>query len=213
MLALWRGIMQCLQRFYFQIYSTHSRSVYDPTGMILAISNREVPHMLQRFSRRSHLNGFYHIWAWRPSWISDQNHFSCFLFPRPLEATNEFGYTWPSGFRGEVVWTEDGGCPFYKPRSLWLRGAKKRLLQNRWRWNLVCSIEYSCSIKSVEMMTLGLPWPFYVRSNMGKMLITRIHGEFWRFWPKIGYCNILNEFMRIYEKKSQCHSLTLDSGL
>ena len=31
---------------FFQLYPTHSRSVYDPTGMILAISYREVPYML-----------------------------------------------------------------------------------------------------------------------------------------------------------------------
>ena len=23
------------------------------------------------------------IWAWQPSWISDQNHFSCFVPPVP----------------------------------------------------------------------------------------------------------------------------------
>ena len=31
---------------FFQIYATHSRSVYDPTGIIIAISYREVPYML-----------------------------------------------------------------------------------------------------------------------------------------------------------------------
>ena len=29
----------------FQFYPTHSRSVYDPTGMILAILYSKVPHM------------------------------------------------------------------------------------------------------------------------------------------------------------------------
>ena len=32
--------------FFFQLYPTHSRSVYDPTGMILAILYSKVPHML-----------------------------------------------------------------------------------------------------------------------------------------------------------------------
>ena len=32
---------------FFQIYPTHSRSVYDPTRMILAILYSKVPHMLQ----------------------------------------------------------------------------------------------------------------------------------------------------------------------
>ena len=31
---------------FFQIYPSHSRSVYDPTGMILAILYSKVPHML-----------------------------------------------------------------------------------------------------------------------------------------------------------------------
>ena len=33
-------------RYFFQIYPTHSRAVYDPTGMILAILYSKVPHML-----------------------------------------------------------------------------------------------------------------------------------------------------------------------
>ena len=31
---------------FFQLYPTHSRFVYDPTGMILAILYSKVPHML-----------------------------------------------------------------------------------------------------------------------------------------------------------------------
>ena len=33
---------------FFQLYPTHSRSVYDPTGMILAILYSKVPHMLMQ---------------------------------------------------------------------------------------------------------------------------------------------------------------------
>ena len=33
-------------RYFFQLYPTHSRSVYDPTGTILAILYSKVPHML-----------------------------------------------------------------------------------------------------------------------------------------------------------------------
>ena len=32
--------------FFSPLYPTHSRSVYDPTGMILAILYSKVPHML-----------------------------------------------------------------------------------------------------------------------------------------------------------------------
>ena len=33
--------------------------------------------------------GFYHIWAWRPSWSTDRDHFSNLLFPHPKEAPYE----------------------------------------------------------------------------------------------------------------------------
>ena len=32
--------------FFFQLYRTHSRSVYDSTGVFLAILYGKVPHML-----------------------------------------------------------------------------------------------------------------------------------------------------------------------
>ena len=32
---------------------------------------------------------FYHIWAWRPSWSMDHDHFSNFSFPLPEEAPYE----------------------------------------------------------------------------------------------------------------------------
>ena len=33
--------------------------------------------------------GFYHIWAWRPSWSTNRDHFSNLLFPLLKEATYE----------------------------------------------------------------------------------------------------------------------------
>ena len=33
--------------------------------------------------------GFYHIWAWRPSWSCDLDHLSKLLFPHPIEAPYE----------------------------------------------------------------------------------------------------------------------------
>ena len=33
--------------------------------------------------------GFYHIWAWWPSWSMDRDHFSNFSFPQPKEAPYE----------------------------------------------------------------------------------------------------------------------------
>ena len=33
--------------------------------------------------------GFYHIWAWRPSWSMDRDRFSNLSFPHPKEAPYE----------------------------------------------------------------------------------------------------------------------------
>ena len=41
------------------------------------------------FWRRRFLKGFYHIWAWRPSWKCDQDHLNKLLFPRPKESPYE----------------------------------------------------------------------------------------------------------------------------
>ena len=48
---------------------------------------------MQRFSPKASsvlekkiFKGFYHIWAWRPSWLTNRDHFSKFLFPLSKEA-------------------------------------------------------------------------------------------------------------------------------
>ena len=41
------------------------------------------------FWRRRFLKGFYHIWAWRPSWSCDQEHFNKLSFPHPKESPYE----------------------------------------------------------------------------------------------------------------------------
>ena len=45
--------------------------------------------------------GFYHIWAWRPSWSCDLGHLYKLSFPLPRML--HIKYDWPSGFRGEDV--------------------------------------------------------------------------------------------------------------
>ena len=42
-----------------------------------------------RFWRRRFLKGFYHIWAWRPSWSCDQEHLNKLSFPHPKESPYE----------------------------------------------------------------------------------------------------------------------------
>ena len=51
---------------------------------------------MQRFSPKASsvlekkiFKGFYHIWAWRPSWSTNRDHFSNLLFPQPKEAPYE----------------------------------------------------------------------------------------------------------------------------
>ena len=51
---------------------------------------------MQRFSPKASsvmekkiFKGFYHIWAWRPSWSTDRDHFSNLSFPHPKEAPYE----------------------------------------------------------------------------------------------------------------------------
>ena len=41
------------------------------------------------FWRKRFLKGFYHIWAWRPSWSCDQDHLNKLSFPRPRESPYE----------------------------------------------------------------------------------------------------------------------------
>ena len=45
------------------------------------------------FWRRIFFKGFYYIWAWRPSWSMDGNHFSNLPFPCPRKAPNEIWAT------------------------------------------------------------------------------------------------------------------------
>ena len=44
---------------------------------------------------------FYHIWAWGPSWSCDLDHLYKLSLPLPKEASNVFGFHWPSDFKGD----------------------------------------------------------------------------------------------------------------
>ena len=47
--------------------------------------------------------GFYHIWAWRPSWVCDLDSLCKLSFPFLKRLHMKFGFDWPNGFRGEDV--------------------------------------------------------------------------------------------------------------
>ena len=59
--------------------------------------------------------GFYHVWAWWPSWSCGLDHLYNLSFPLPKEAAQKIGFDWPSGFRGEEIVngrrTYDGRTP------------------------------------------------------------------------------------------------------
>ena len=44
------------------------------------------------------LKGFYHIWAWWPSWPFDQHHVIRFHFLVPESFHKKFGSDWQSSF-------------------------------------------------------------------------------------------------------------------
>ena len=47
------------------------------------------------------LKGFYHIWAWRPSWSCDPDGTNKISFPLPKRLHIKFGFDWPSSFGEE----------------------------------------------------------------------------------------------------------------
>ena len=65
-------------------------------GEVVRNSQQFFPFKCMRFSpmassvlEKKILKGFYHIWAWRPSWSTDQDYFSNLSFPHPKEAPYE----------------------------------------------------------------------------------------------------------------------------
>ena len=65
--------------------------------------------------------GFYHLWAWRPSWSCDPDAPNKLLFPRPMEAPYEIWLRLAKLFwkrrslkMMDGQWTDDGACLYYK---------------------------------------------------------------------------------------------------
>ena len=104
--------------------------------------------------------GFYHIWAWWPSWSCDQDHLSKHLFPHPIEAPYEI-WIWLA------LWflrrrclksvddyddNDDDGprrrptYPISSPMSLRPRWAKKKHNDANFpsnEWSLLCAISWN----------------------------------------------------------------------
>ena len=55
------------------------------------------------------LEGFYHIWAWRPSWSCEPDPANKLSYPPiPWRLHRKFGFDWPSGFGEEYLKMVDG---------------------------------------------------------------------------------------------------------
>ena len=78
---------------------------------------------------------------------------------------------------------------------------------DRWPWNLVCSIVYASSTKIVQIMTLGWQWPIL---HQGQIWLHRL--LYWRKWKlyiilehiaalglKVAFSIQLNELMKLSE--------------
>ena len=68
-----------------------------------------------KFWRRGFLKGFYHIWAWRPSWSCDLDHLYKLSFPLAKEAAHKILLRlakWFQRRRHLKLWTEDDDRPW-----------------------------------------------------------------------------------------------------
>ena len=54
-----------------------------------------------RFGRRRFLKGFYHIWAWQPSWSYEPDDANKLFPPYSRRLHIKFGFDWPSDFAEE----------------------------------------------------------------------------------------------------------------
>ena len=57
-------------------------------------------------------SGFYHIWAWRPSWSCDQDPANKLSFPLPMDAPHKIWLSSTERFqrrRSLKLWTTDDG--------------------------------------------------------------------------------------------------------
>ena len=56
---------------------------------VLDATNQVSWKSAHRFWRRRFLKGFYHIWAWRPSWSCDSHATNKISFPLPKEGPHQ----------------------------------------------------------------------------------------------------------------------------
>ena len=107
-------------RYFSQLYPTHSRLVYDPTGTILSILYREVPRMLPAKYQPNPPGGSGEEDFWKVFTIFGHGShlefqiktiLAIFLFPQCLDATYEIWLHLAQWFQRRSrlkVWMDDG---------------------------------------------------------------------------------------------------------
>ena len=104
--------------------------------------------------------GFYHIWAWRPSWSCDLDHlYKLWSPPIPRRLHIKFGFDWQSSFRGE-----EHGYTISTPKNDYHISRKyKRIFRvpeqpftNKRNPLLTCVLQYTfCLTQSIFPAELG----------------------------------------------------------
>ena len=68
--------------------SPQGHDLYTPCSTLAIHASCQVwLKSVQWFRRRRFLKGFYHIWAWRPSWSCDLDYLYTHWFPLPIDAS------------------------------------------------------------------------------------------------------------------------------
>ena len=89
--------------FYIQLYwrpmltlplsrsrSSQGHDLYTHCSTLAIDVSCQVPlKSVHRFWRRRFLKGFYHIWAWRPSWSYELDYLYTYWIPHPIDASHK----------------------------------------------------------------------------------------------------------------------------
>ena len=85
------------------------------------------------FWSRRFLKGFYHIWAWRPSWSCDQNILNKFWLTYHKESSHEIWAQMGQCFVRKLCFNILMGLKYERP---WLKGQRSTLTFETYLWPL-----------------------------------------------------------------------------
>ena len=111
------------------------------------------------FLRRRFLNGFYHIWAWRPSWSCDQEHLNKLSFHHPKESPYEIWVQltqWFQRRRCLKMLTDgrrtDAGVTGILIAHLWAFGSGELITVKRAKWPWITHISFVSSFFTICLL-------------------------------------------------------------